>query len=196
MKFTYAPYNLCMHLDPFSGPKNNAFWIPSRLRSIPKRDLKRRCFSNHFWSAFWSHLGPLGAPSGSQNGTQNRARAALASLGRILASTWRAPSGTMASLRLLGWHWAPSWLPSWALGLRLGHSGARFWTLQGLIRAHLAPILASVQRQTLNHARLTAAKLFLNAKLVLRRSAKYIIQIMIKKCILRQIAVRHVLVAS
>ena len=180
----------------FQVPKMMLFRPPNRLKSIPKRDLKRRCFSNHFWSAFWSHLGPLGAPSGSQNGMQNRARATLGSLGRILASTWRAPSGTMASLRLLGWLWVPSWLPSWALGLRLGPSGARFWTLQGLIRAHLAPIMASVQRQTLNHARLTAANFFLTAKLVLRRSAKYIIQIMIKKCILRQITVRPVLVAS
>ena len=135
----------------FQVPKMMLFRPPNRLKSIPKRDLKRRCFSNHFWSAFWSHLGPLGAPSGSQNGMQNRARATLGSLGRILASTWRAPSGTMASLRLLGWLWVPSWLPSWALGLRFGPSGARFWSLQGLIRAHLAPILPPVACRTLNH---------------------------------------------
>ena len=147
-----------MHLTTFACtwilvqvPKMMLFGSPNRLKSIPKRDLKRRCFSNHFWSAFWSHLGPLGAPSGSQNGMQNRARATLGSLGRILASTWRAPSGTMASLRLLGWLWVPSWLPSCTLGIRFGPSGGRFWILQGLIRAHLAPILAPVQRQTLNH---------------------------------------------
>ena len=134
----------------FQVPKVMLFGPPNRLKSIPKRDLKRRCFSNHFWSAFWSHLGPLGAPSGSQNGMQNRARAALGSLGRILASTWRAPSGTMASLRLLGWHFAPSrailghWSPFWILrGSILDH--------QGLIWLHLDPILASMEHQTLNN---------------------------------------------
>ena len=169
----------------FQVPKIMLFGPPNRLRSIPKRDLKRRCFSNHFWSAFWSHLGPLGAPSGSQNGTQNRARAALGSLGRILASTWRAPSGTMASLRLLGWLWVPSWLPSWALGLRLGPSGASILDPPG-------PHPGTFGSNYGLHSAPNSQPCALNSS----ETVFNIIQIMIQKCILRQITVRPVPVAS
>ena len=62
MKFTYAPYNLCMHLDPFSGPKNDAFWTSKSVKIDPKTRSETKMF---FESLLVRFLVSFGTPWGA-----------------------------------------------------------------------------------------------------------------------------------
>ena len=96
MKFTYAPYNLCMHLDPFSGPK--CFFFGQIDKNGPRNVIhNEHIFRVTFCPLFGPISDPLGHGLRPKMGRKNVHEPTLGSLGRILASTWRAPSGTMAS---------------------------------------------------------------------------------------------------
>ena len=98
MKFTYAPYNLCMHLDPFSSPKSDVFWTPQINKNGPRNVIpNEHIFPLTFCMLFGPIWDPLGRRLDPKMGRKNVHEPTLGSLGRILASTWRAPSGTMAS---------------------------------------------------------------------------------------------------
>ena len=62
MKFTYAPYNLCMHLDPFSGPKNDAFSTSKSVKIDPKTRSETKMF---FESLLVRFLVSFGTPRGA-----------------------------------------------------------------------------------------------------------------------------------
>ena len=124
MNFTHAPCNLCLYLDRFSDPKSDVFRTPKSVKIDPKmRSETKMFFESLLVRSLAKFRPPCGAPWAPKGDAKIDQAPALASLGRILGLSWRAPSDTRLSLRPLGWHLAPCWPPSWAIGLHFGPPG-------------------------------------------------------------------------
>ena len=132
MKFTYAPYKLYMHLDPFSGPKSDVFWNPESIKMGSETSSKTTIFSVslsvRFLFRFGTPWGAIWVPKWDAKTCTSRPLA-----------PWDASWRRLGELQAALWHLKGSWdgfgpLPGSHLGslasildpqgIDFGHSGA------------------------------------------------------------------------